>query len=156
LRKIKKIHIYSIAIALISYYFLKENIRYTLLPHKIAIEYLYNIDFVFSQNVGYVQSDGVFAISGNCLGVNMFLSFFLILIFGFYEKFTFIKSKIVKFTSFYLFSLISALILTIVRIAASIPFCTSDSFVLIHNVISLSIYFLSAMVLYYTMERITK
>jgi hypothetical protein len=55
----------------------------------------------------------------------------------------------------YLFnlSLISAFVITMVRISASAPFCMWERFHLIHNIISLTIYFVSGLVIFYVMER---
>ena len=150
------IYLTAIIISVISYYFLTQNIRLTLFPYKALIAFLYNMDFSFIENLGYMQSESLFAISKSCLGVNLFLSLFLILIFGFYKKFKFIKNHVLRFSFFYFLALILAFVLTVIRISASVPFCRFDSFVLIHNIISLSIYFFSAMVLYYIMERVTK
>ena len=146
----------SIVLCAASYVMVHANIELSLFPHKIAMEYLFGFHFVFTDNVGYEQINGLFIITRNCLGVNLFISLFLIMTFGFLHKYTGIKHKITALLVFYGVSGVLALALTLLRISASVPFCTWDQFYLIHNIISLIIYFLSGLGLYGIMEKLTQ
>ena len=64
-----------------------------------------------------------------------------------------LKQKTAALIKFYFSALALAFILTIIRIAASIPFCTWERFSLLHNIISLGIYFAAGLILYLLMER---
>jgi exosortase K len=143
----------SIAICAASYIILNKNIELSLLPHKTALEYLFNFNFVFIENVGYAQTNGLFIIAQNCLGSKLFINLFLIMIFGFLHKYTAFKHKIAALLKFYCSALVLAFVITVIRISASVPFCSWDRFHLIHNTISLMIYFASGLVLYLMMER---
>ena len=139
----------------VSYIILTENIELSLFPHKAVMEYLFNFNFAFIEDVGYAQTNGLFIIARNCLGVKLFTNLFLIMVFGFLHKYVEMKHKIVAVIKFYSISLILAFVITIIRISASVPFCTWDRFHLIHNVISLTLYFASGLVLFFVMERKT-
>ena len=143
----------SIILCAVSYVMLNKNIELALLPHKTVLEYLFNFNFVFIENIGYEQTNGLFIIAKNCLGINLFINLFLIMIFGFLHKYTDLKHKIIAVIKFYFISLISAFVITIIRISASVPFCAWDKFQLIHNMISLGIYFAAGFILYFIMER---
>ena len=143
----------SIVICAASYVMLNKNIELSLLPHKTALEYLYNFNFVFIENVGYEQSNRLFTIARNCLGVKLFINLFLIMVFGFLHKYTETKHKIKAIIKFYFIALLLALVVTILRISMSVPFCTWEKFHLIHITISLGIYFATGLILYLVMER---
>jgi len=143
----------SIAMCAASCILSSENIELSLRPHKIVMEYLFNFNFVFIENVGYEQTNGLFIISRNCLGVKLFINLFLIMVFGFLHKYTQTKRKVAAVIKFYASSLVLAFVITIIRISASVPFCTWDRFHLIHNTMSLMIYFISGLVLFFVMER---
>ena len=147
--------LYAVGIMLCaaSYILLNQNIELSLLPHKTVMEYLYNFNFVFIENVGYEQTNGLFTIAQNCLGVKLFINLFLIMVFGFLHKYTELKHKINAIIKFYITALITAFVVTIIRIAASVPFCTWERFHLIHNIMSLGIYFAAGLILYFIMER---
>ena len=142
-----------IAICAASYIILNRNIELSLLPHKTVLEYLFNFNFVFIENVGYGQANGLFTVSRSCMGVKLFINLFVILVFGFLHKYKGMKRKFVAITKFYFAALALAFVITIFRIAASVPFCTWDRFHLIHNTISLMIYFVAGLVVYFVMER---
>ena len=143
----------SIALCAASYVILNKNIEISLLPHKIVLEYLFNYKFVFVENVGYEQSNGLFTVAKNCLGAKLFINLFLIMVFGFLHKYAGIKRKITAVVKFYFTAFALAFAVTIIRISASIPFCGWDRFHLIHNLISLGIYFAAGLALYFIMER---
>jgi len=143
----------SIALCVISYIIFTKNIELALFPHKTVLEFLFNFNFVFIENVGYEQVNGLFIVAKNCLGINLFINLFLIMTFGFLHKYIKLKHKIIAFIKFYFVSLVSAFVFTIIRISASVPFCACDKFQLIHNMISLGIYFAAGFILYFIMER---
>ena len=143
----------AILVCAVSYVIFNKNIEVSLFPHKTAIQYLFGFNFFFTENVGYEQTNGLFIIARNCSGIKLFISLFLILVFGFLHKQTGLKRKTTTVIKYYFMSLGLALIITIVRIAVSIPFCTWSRFHLIHYILSLAIYFMSGLILYYFMER---
>jgi exosortase K len=146
----------SIVLCAITYTVLNKNTELALLPHKTVLEYLFNFNFVYIENVGYEQTNGLFTISQNCLGGKLFISLFSIMIFGFLHKYTELKYKIAAVIKFYFTAVILAFVITIIRISASVPFCTWERVYLIHTVISLGIYFAAGLTLYFAMERRVK
>jgi len=143
----------GIAVCAASYIILNKNIALSLLPHKTALAYLFNFNFIFIENVGYEQTNGLFTISRSCMGVKLFINLFLIMTFGFLHTYAGMKRKAAAFIKFYFMALVLAWAITVFRIAASVPFCTWPRFHLIHNTISLMIYFMAGLVLYFIMER---
>jgi len=140
-------------ICTITYITFNKNIEISLFPHKTAIQYLFGFDFFFTANVGYEQANGLFIIARNCSGIKLFISLFLIMTLGFLHRQAGLKRKLMTIVRYYFTSLGLALVITIIRITASVPFCTWNRFYLIHNLMSLAIYFMSGLVLYYFMER---
>ena len=149
------IFLYTISIVLcaVSFFAVSQNAKYSLLPHKTAMEYLYNFNFVYIEGVGYEQANGLFTITQGCSGVKLFINLFLIMVFGFLHKYSGKKRKIATVVKFYFMAMFLAFAITLTRIAVSIPFCTWERFYLIHNAISLCIYFVAGLVLYFIMER---
>ena len=145
----------SIMICAASYVILTGYIELSLFPHKTVMEYLFNFNFVFIEDVGYAQTNGLFIIARNCLGVKLFINLFLIMVFGFLHRYAEMKHKIAAVIKFYSIALVLAFVITVIRISASVPFCTWDRFHLIHNVISLTLYFASGLALFFVMERKT-
>jgi len=145
----------AIALGAVSYVALNANPELALLPHKTALEYLYNYSFVFVENVGYQQTNGLFIIGQSCLGAKLFINLFLIMVLGFIHRYRDVTRQIIALIKFYFLALALACGITIIRIASSLPFCTWDNFHLIHNTLSLSIYFISGLALYFVMERKT-
>ena len=142
----------SIAMCVASYILLNKNIALSLFPHKTTLEYMFHYQFVFIENVGYEQSNGLFTIAQNCLGVKLFINLFLMMVFGFLHKYAGTKKKITAIIKFYCGALVLAFVVTIIRISVSIPFCGLNNFHLIHNMISLVIYFMTGLVLYFILE----
>jgi exosortase K len=142
-----------VALCAASFILFDGNMKYALMPHKAALEYLYGFDFVFVENSGYEQARGLFTITRSCMGVKLFINLFLIMTFGFLREYAGTVRKIKAIARFYVVSLILAYAITVMRIAASVPFCAWDRFYAIHNALSLVIYFASGLVLYFIMER---
>ena len=143
----------SITICVVSYIAVSRNIELSLLPHKTVLEYLFNFNFVFIDAIGYKQSNELFIITKDCLGINLFISLFLIMVFGFLQKYKGIKRKITVVIKFYFTAFALAFIITVIRISASVPFCAWEKFYLMHNMLSLGIYFSSGLFLYFVMEK---
>jgi len=142
-----------IAICAAVNFLLNGNIRMALLPHKITMEYLFDMEFKYVDNLGYEQTDGLFAITRNCMGVKLFISLFLIAAAGFLRKSPSIPGKAAAIVKSFLLAVIAAIPITLARIAASVPFCAWDRFYLFHNVFSLLIYFVPGLALFYFMEK---
>jgi len=147
------LYAFCILICAASYILFNSSIELSLLPHKIAVEYLFDFDFFFVENVGYEQSNGLFIISANCMGAKLFINLFLILTLGFLHRYTGLREKIKTIAKFYFIALVVAFFATVIRISASVPFCTWERFHLIHNTISLLIYFAAGLTLYFIMDR---
>ncbi|MCL2147702.1 MAG: exosortase K, partial [Synergistaceae bacterium] len=96
----------------LSYVVLTRHIELSLTPHKIVMEYLFDFNFVFIEDVGYEQTNGLFIISRNCLGVKLFINLFIIMTFGFLHNYEGIKHKIAAVIKFYSLSLIYAFVIT--------------------------------------------
>jgi exosortase K len=141
------------AVCAASYILLNKNIELALLPHKTVLEYMFNFDFVFTENVGYEQTNGLFIISRNCMGAKLFVSLFLIMVLGFLHKYAEFKHKIKAVFKFYFIAIFSAFFFTVIRISMSVPFCGWEKFHLIHNMISLGIYFSAGLAVYFVMGR---
>jgi exosortase K len=146
------VYLIGVIISILTYDILNKNISVSLLPHKIAIEFLCDYHFIFIPKIGYQEVEGLFVIAKNCLGTKLFVSLFLILLFGFLHEYKNICHKMIATAYFYLLSIALAFIITVTRIYVSIPFCTFENFSLIHNAISLVIYFISGFILYFIME----
>ena len=143
----------SVLLCAVSYIIINQKIELSLLPHKTVMEYLFNFDFIFVENVGYAQTNGLFIIARSCLGIKLFICLFLIMVFGFLDRYSGSKSKITAVIKFYFIALILAFVITVIRISISVPFCAWDRFRLFHNIVSLVIYFMSGLILYFVMER---
>jgi exosortase K len=143
----------SLMLCAASYVVFSSNIALSLLPHKTALEFLFNFNFVFVENMGYEQTGGLFVIAGNCMGVLLFINLFLIMVFGFLPPEAEMKQKIAMLIKYYFSAMFLAFTVTLFRIAASIPFCTWERFHLIHNIISLAVYFLAGLGLYFVMDK---
>ena len=135
------------------YVLLNQDLALSLLPHQAVLGYLFHFDFVFVENVGYAQTEGLFTIARSCMGAKLFVNLYLLLVFGFLHKYAGAKRKIGAMLRFCFIALASAFAVTIARIAASVPFCGWSRFTLIHNAISLALYFSTGLVLYALMER---
>lgn len=148
IRKNYPVYLSGIALGLLTSIALQQNLEAALWPHKAALEVLYNYHFTFIPELGYLHSQGLFAIAGNCLGTNLFISLFLIYVFAFSHIYEQTITKFVMLAAHYLFLLATAFILTVFRICASIPFCGLEEFTLIHNIISLVVYFSGSFIVY--------
>lgn len=131
-----------IAIALLSYAVLMRDIRITLWPHAQVLHYLYGLDFTFISGTGYVEQSGYFAITAGCMGAKLFVGAFLLVTLGFMPHAGSTLKEYVRYAiTAYGLVLAGAFAITILRIAISLPFCTFPNAQLIHNIISLVIYF---------------
>jgi len=143
----------AVAIAAASYIVLMRDISVTLLPHAGFFSLVYGVEFEFAEGVGYVAKGGAFAITKGCMGANLFLSMFLMLILGFGPKNGDTSYRVRFFVEAYLITLGAAFAVTLVRIALSMPFLGNENSQLIHNILSLLIYFGCMAALYFIMEK---
>ena len=156
--KVKKALPYTLCLLLgaATYLLLSRNIEIALYPHKSLLSLLFGYRFDFMENVGYVQSGGLFVVARSCLGTNLFLSLFLMMTLGFLPKYAGLRRKFTAVSAFYGLSLGLAFVITVLRISLSLPFCGHDRFVAIHNVLSLIVYFVSVLFVYILMEKKTR
>lgn len=130
----------AVAAALLSYRALAESLEVTLRPHVWALEAITGLRFRFTEGLGYVASDGTFALTAGCTGVRLFLSAFLLLALGFPPRGRPIK-RLGTLCAYYLGALVGALWVTVGRVALSVPLCRLSNGQLLHNLLSLFIYF---------------
>ena len=147
------LYAFCLAVCAASYILLNQSIELSLFPHKTVLEYLFNFDFIFVESVGYEQTNGLFTVSRNCMGAKLFINLFLIMVLGFLHKYTGLKHKIKAIVKFYFIALFSAFVFTVIRISMSVPFCGWEKFHLIHNMISLGVYFSAGLALYFVIGR---
>ena len=145
-------YIAAIILSVLSYYLLNLDMERLLLPHKTVLEFLYDFDFIYVADLGYTQTNDLFTITRGCSGTKLFVSLFLILVFGFLPKQSTTKAKIAAFSQFYISALLLAFLVNVARIAISLPFCNWERFYLIHNTISIFLYFATGLILYFVME----
>jgi len=146
-------YIAAIILGVMSYYFFNLDMERLLLPHKTVLEFLYDFDFIYVADLGYTQTNDLFTITRGCSGTKLFVSLFLILVFGFLPAHAGIQAKIAAFSQFYISALLLAFLVNVARIAVSLPFCNWERFYLIHNTISIFLYFATGLGLYFIMER---
>lgn len=142
------VYFFTVITALIIYYFLMSNIKITLIPHISALKILYSMQFEFIQDVGYREAGGLFIIGKSCMGAKLFVCLFIILIICRIDRYSSLIKKISRIPVFCVTALLLAYIITVFRIAASIPFCSMENFKLIHTGFSLIVYFFSGIGLY--------
>ena len=144
------------AISALSYYLLNIDVRASLLPHKIALEYFFNTNFVYVDGLGYAEAGGFFAITQNCMGAKLFVCLFMITAYCGGDR---IKTPVDGFilaAKYFITSISAAFAITMIRIIISAPFCASERFYLLHNTLSLFIYFGSCLAVYHIMRRAPK
>ena len=148
--KIKDILIYIFAaiIALFVYQALNHNIEIALKPHVFAMHILYQSQFEFIPDFGYKEIQGLYMIGSECLGGRLFVCLFSIFTICRLKKYKRLLHKSGMVLGFCVISIFLSYVITMLRIATSIPFCELESFKLIHTILSLIIYFGSGLALY--------
>ena len=135
-----------------TYMLLQQDIALSLLPHKVALELLFDFRFVFVEGLGYAQAQGLFVIARSCMGVKLFINLYLIQVFGFLHRKAGPRAKITAMAEYYALAFVLAFAVTVARIAASVPFCGWEHFTRIHNALSLALYFIAGLALYLVMS----
>ena len=141
-------YVFAAALAIFVYTALDQNIEITLKPHVTAMNWMYQMQFEFLPGLGYREIGGMLIIGRDCLGGRLFVCLFSVLIICRLGHFTGVLNKTLVISGFCALSLVLSYIITFVRIAASLPFCEMPNFKLIHNILSLMIYFGSIILLY--------
>ena len=138
----------AIAVALGSYFLFTANACICLLPHVKILELFYPIRFHFVEGAGYVSELFNLTITPDCMGAKLFAAAFLILTLGF-------PANAWKTIRYYCLCVTGTIVLNVVRIAMSMPFTFRSNGQLIHNAISLILYFGALTALYTYMQRRT-
>ena len=134
-----------LALMAMSYALCMGNVRWALLPHAKGLALLYGLEFRYAEGVGYVCDALRFVISPDCMGIKLFLAAFAMLCFGF-------AGGLGKVFIYFVAALGGAFFVTILRIAMSLPFAGTSHGQLIHNLLSLGIYFGTLVGLYAVMS----
>ena len=142
------LYLFTAVLALLIYQALNQNIEFTLKPHALAMYTLYQMRFEYLPDVGYMETQGLFVIGRNCLGGKLFICLFSIFTICRLSSYKSLRHKVGKVLSFCVISIVLAYFITMIRIAASIPFCETPYFKLIHTILSLMIYFGAVLALY--------
>ncbi len=153
--KTKEIPIYLFAFSLVFFIYrlLSQNIEITLKPHITFLQLLYQMRFYFIQDIGYSETNNLFVIGRDCLGSKLFVCIFSIISILCLDRYNGFLKKIFMLLNFALLSLLLSYVITMIRIAASIPFCTMPDFKLIHTILSLVIYFGTALLIFAFLNR---
>ena len=142
------VYLFTAVIAFAVYKLLTADIRITLIPHISAIKLLYQMQFEFIPETGYREAGGLFIIGKSCIGARLFVCLFLILTICRIDKYDGLFRKMIGILLFCISAVFLAYIATVFRITASIPFCRTENFHLIHTIFSLMVYFGSGLGLY--------
>ncbi len=135
--------------ALVSYALLMHNARAATAPHAAMIGWLYGCRFIYDPAVGYLSREAGIAITPGCMGATLFVALFLIRAFGGPPT----ARRWLRLIADGALSLTGAFGVSIVRIALSLPFAFHPKAQLIHNLLSLALYFGAALALTLSLQR---
>ena len=153
-KQLLPIYLLCVALAAAAYIFLYANTKWTLFPYTKILEFLFGLHFNYT-GTAYEAIGSSVIITKTCSGVNLFLSLYAILVFGFLHRFQGVKKKLLLSLIYFVSSVSIAFIATLARIIVSLPFSESLHFRLIHTVISLCVFFGTGLLLYSLMQKIT-
>ena len=136
-----------------AYVFLTVNTEWTLYPYTKALNFLFGLQFYFT-GAAYETAGSNLVISKTCSGVNTFLSIYAILVFGFLHYFAGVKKRLRGFLLSFAAAIAIAYGATLLRIIISLPFCDSRYFYLIHNTITLCIFYGAGLAVYTAAQKI--
>lgn len=135
------------------FFLLEANARQALIPHVKIISWLFGCEFVYSPAAGYVARGPGFVITPSCMGARLFLAVFLLLLLGFPPGGSPLR-RLGRETLYLAIALAVALVVNVARIALSIPLLPLENAQLIHNVLSLILYFSSALFVYHIAAKV--
>lgn len=153
-RKSRFLHVaFILIIALASYALLMRNAEIALLPQVWLLHWLYGLRFSGWSEIGYICEGYGFAITPGCMGAKLFIAAFLIMSLGYIDILQNPLKRIRITAIYYIGALVGVLVLNVLRISLSLPFIGLENGQLIHNLISLIMYFGELMLLYLFMQR---
>ena len=147
------VYLFPAAMAILIYQALNQNIELTLKPYVFAVYILYQMRFEYMPGLGYREVQGLFMIGRDCLGGKLFICLYSILTVCRQDSRKGLPHNAGKVFRFGLISIVLTYFITMIRIAASIPFCELPDFKLIHTILSLIIYFGAGLALYAILSR---
>ncbi|HBU13309.1 MAG TPA: exosortase K [Clostridiales bacterium] len=142
----------AVGIAVLSYALLMRDIRLSLWPHAQFFKFAYGMPFEFVPGVGYVSTQAGFSITEGCMGVRLFVSAFLLATLGFSPRGG-MGVKAAFLAKAFALSLAGAFVISLLRISISLPFLHHKDAQLIHNIISLAVYFGCMAALFFLLQK---
>ena len=142
------IFILSTALALFVYAIADLYISTALKPYVTALYWLYQMRFEYLPGLGYRETGGLFIIGRDCLGNKLFICLFAVMVICRLDHYKGSMDALLRLPILCAASVLLSYAVTFIRISASLPFCGTFEFKLIHSVLSLAIYFGSVIVLY--------
>jgi len=131
----------TLALAAGGYALLTVPTAAALAPHAKLVGLFFGADYIFDPRMGYTFPELRIAITQNCSGAKMYVSALFLLAFGF-------RRGIRRLFVYAACSLPGAVLVSVARIALSVPFLNFKSAALIHTLISLSVHFGALAALY--------
>ena len=153
-KQLLPIYLLCAVLATAAYIFLSVNTKLTLFPYTKILEFIFGLHFNYN-GAAYEAIGSNVVIRKTCSGVNLFLSLYAILVFGFLYRFQGVKKRLLLSLLYFVSAVMIAFIATLVRIIVSLPFSESPHFKLIHTVISLCVFFGTGLLVYSLMQKIT-
>lgn len=139
----------ALGAALVSYALLMMGARAATAPHAAMIGWLYGCRFIYDPAVGYLSREAGIAITPGCMGATLFVALFLIRALGRSAA----AGRWPRLIADGARSLADAFGVSVVRIALSLPFAFHPKAQLIHNLLSLALYFGAAIMLTLSLQR---
>ena len=143
------------AMGMAVYFFLFLHIKWTLFPYVKALNVLFGFHFHETAD-GYEALGSGFAITETCGGVNLFISLYMILVFGFLRRFPGTLQRVAVALACVGIALLIAFLATLGRIIISLPFCEWRHFKLGHTVLSLCVFYGTGLWVYMRAQKIVR
>jgi exosortase K len=146
-------------ISLLLFYWFKtakdDIIKILLFPHARLTEIYYNLSFVYIDGIGYSSMNGAFAIGPACMGSNFIVMMFAMNSCLFAKHFKGAR-KLLWLVANLFGSIIIGILISCIRIIASVPFVANPKFALFHSSIGISLYFLTLTASYAILKKLIR
>ena len=153
IKKVFPVYLLCAAVGVAAYAFLSANTEWALYPYTKALNVIFGFHFYFT-GVAYEAAGSNLVLSKTCSGINTFLSVYAILVFGFLHHFAGAGKRLRGFLLSFAAAIGIAYGATLLRIIVSLPFCDSRHFYLIHNIITLCIFYGAGLAVYTSAQKI--
>ncbi len=130
-----------------------DVLKLLLLPHAKAVEIYYNMPMFYISGIGYSSAGSTFTIGRECMGCNFIVLIFTMNACMFTRYFNGFKKLIWVFTSL-VGAAATGILISSIRIIASIPFVNHEKFVLLHSGLGISLYFAALVVSYISLNKL--